>query len=388
MHPPDLSFFSTVINNETIKSTMIPIPSLPGLATTGVSFLTGVTAAAATHATNSPTSVPDTFGSKPDDENNGECKLLGSFAVFVQTALGALALLTLVYKRWRERPQRPIKVWAFDASKQVVGSILLHLANVVMAMFSAGQIQATIAKSAASAAGVDTEDKYQPNPCSWYLLNLAVDTTVGIVILIAILRILTIGASYTALARPLESIESGCYGTPPRTTWWLKQCLIYFLGLMGMKSCVFLLFQLCPWLGRVGDWALRWTEGNEAVQIAFVMFIFPLIMNGMQYYIIDTFIKNNKSSDDPASGRADGEQDDEQGGLLAAEGDHGPSIDGDGAAPQKASSLRHRVESYDPDKDGETILAVGEGESSSSNSTRTMLEEQAAEEAIEDRPRV
>lgn len=58
--------------------------------------------------------------------------------------------------------------------------------------------------------------------------------------------------------------------------------------------------------------ALRWTEGSEALQIAFVMFIFPVIMNGLQYYIIDSFIKDpaggegherlatsDRSSDDP-----------------------------------------------------------------------------------------
>jgi len=313
--------------------------------------------------------------------------------VFVQAALGALALLSLVYKRWRERPQRPIKVWAFDASKQVVGSILLHLANLVMAMFSAGQIQATIAKSAASAAGADLEDQYQPNPCSWYLLNLAIDTTIGIAILIGILKVLTIGASYTPLARPLESIESGHYGTPPKTTWWLKQCLIYFMGLMGMKTCVFLIFQLCPWLGRVGDWALRWTEGNAAVQIAFVMFIFPLIMNAMQYYIIDTFIKNNKSSDSLPSDGGDGQEDDEQGGLLAEGRDHGHSIDEDEACKDDAASLkphfqRQRVVSYDPDKDGETISSSREGESSTTNSNSASLREHAEEEAVEHRPRV
>jgi hypothetical protein len=59
-----------------------------------------------------------------------------------------------------------------------------------------------------------------------------------------------------------------------------------------MKLCVFLLFQLFPWLGWVGDWALRWTEGDERLQIAFVMFIFPLIMNAAQYWIIDNFIKD------------------------------------------------------------------------------------------------
>lgn len=97
------------------------------------------------------------------NEDDGECKLLGPFSLLVQVALGALALLSLVYKRWRERPQRPLKVWAFDASKQVFGSGMLHLANLLMSMFSAGEFE--------------IRNMYKPNPCSFYLLNLGIDVS-------------------------------------------------------------------------------------------------------------------------------------------------------------------------------------------------------------------
>jgi hypothetical protein len=103
--------------------------------------------------------------SRPGAEN-GECKLLGPFALIVQAALGALALLSLVYKRWRERPQRPLKIWAFDASKQVVGSALLHILNLLMSMLSSGQLTVKV-----------KADDYQANPCSFYLLNLAIDVS-------------------------------------------------------------------------------------------------------------------------------------------------------------------------------------------------------------------
>ena len=81
--------------------------------------------------------------------------------MFVQIALGSLALLSLVYKRWRERPQRPVKIWAFDVSKQVFGSVMLHMLNLVMSLFSAGQLE--------------IRSSYKPNPCSFYLLNLGID---------------------------------------------------------------------------------------------------------------------------------------------------------------------------------------------------------------------
>lgn len=64
-----------------------------------------------------------------------------------------------------------------------------------------------------------------------------------------------------------------------------------------MKACVFVIFKLCPWIIGVGDWALKWTEGNETVQVFFVMLFFPLIMNALQYYIIDSFIKEHRSAE-------------------------------------------------------------------------------------------
>jgi len=110
-----------------------------------------------------PTAVPNVMESQ-DPNHNGECQLLGPFSLVVQAALGALALLSLVYKRWKERPQRPVKIWAFDVSKQVFGSAMLHLANLLMSMFSAGHFEITRA--------------YQPNPCSFYLLNLGIDVSI------------------------------------------------------------------------------------------------------------------------------------------------------------------------------------------------------------------
>lgn len=264
----------------------------------------------ATNTASVPLQTPTASAARAEDiEHTGECRLLGPFAILVQAALGALALLSLVYKRWKERPQRPIKIWAFDVSKQVFGSVLLHLANLFMSMLSAGQAAGAIHRATLKAAEAG-RDHYQPNPCSFYLLNLAIDTTLGIPILIIILRLLTAGAMLTPLANPPESLRSGYYGAPPRISWWLKQSVLYFVGLLGMKFFVFVIFQLLPWIIEVGDWALRWTEGNTTIQITFVMFIFPLIMNALQYYIIDSFIKSTpnapRNEQQPAESREDG----------------------------------------------------------------------------------
>ena len=99
-----------------------------------------------------------------------------------------LALLALVYKRWRERPQRPLKIWFFDVSKQVVGSVLVHVANLLMSLLSSGQLSIKVNAMSVSgrqlgllarlmARDVNEQGKYTPNPCSFYLLNLAIDVS-------------------------------------------------------------------------------------------------------------------------------------------------------------------------------------------------------------------
>lgn len=115
-------------------------------------------------------------GQEEQDNASGECRLLGPFALVVQAALGAIALLSLVFKRWRERPRRPVKVWFFDVSKQVLGTFLLHLANLGLSMFSSGNLDAENAVQASSST-VQAADGRRPNPCSFYLLNLAIDVS-------------------------------------------------------------------------------------------------------------------------------------------------------------------------------------------------------------------
>lgn len=134
-------------------------------------------------STSSSTSSP-TSSSAPGP--NGECELLGPFAILVQATLGLAAIMSLVFKRYRERPQRPLKIWFFDVSKQVFGSVLVHIANLLMSMLSSGQFSVMaepVTVSAAAGSSIvqrvrrmtEPKDAYVPNPCSFYLLNLAID---------------------------------------------------------------------------------------------------------------------------------------------------------------------------------------------------------------------
>ncbi|TVY40012.1 Vacuolar membrane protein [Lachnellula occidentalis] len=401
--PPGLEpSLSSLLENATptsiLSSTVAAVSSILPI---GVDMPSPTIIAALASATATALSDSISFEDKPQPPpENGECSLLGPFAILVQAALGCCALLALVFKRWRERPQRPLKIWSFDVSKQVVGSVLVHISNLLMSMMSSGQFSIKVdATSVAQRRMVDANGKYRPNPCSFYLLNLAIDTTIGIPILIVLLRILTALFAMTPLGKPRESIESGNYGSPPRAWWWCKQSIIYFIGLMGMKICVLIIFLVLPWISRIGDWALRWTEGDEALQVIFVMLVFPVIMNATQYYIIDSFIKkqggeqgHERIPEEDTDSERGGDMDDDEIHLIDEEDpevsakadkankDSVATKTSSGSVTKKPSRLQTGKD-YDPQYDGENSPTVS-GSASTTERDRFVRKESGDEDTM------
>ena len=220
-----------------------------------------------------------------------------------------------------------------------------------------------------------------PQPCDrckfstpiWrcFTFTDTLQTTVGIPILIVLLRITTGLVALTPVGKPRESIESGNYGNPPKALWWLKQSIIYFFGLFGMKVCVLIIFLMMPWISIVGDWALSWTDGNEKLQIAFVMMIFPLIMNALQYYIIDSFIKKKETDHEedtaPGSRRHRYDDSEEEENAPLRHEDHESVLDSE---DEEVAKLPPRPQSkdtdeYDPDVDGDDRTVTSGSQSSS-----------------------
>jgi hypothetical protein len=158
-----------------------------------------------------------------------------------------------------------------------------------------------------------------------------------------------------------------------------------------MKLCVFFIFQLCPWMVHVGDWALRWTEGNEMIQVFFVMLFFPVIMNALQYYIIDGFIKNQWPTEHELAQSEDGDEDEDTVSRHRQRSAWDASFGSDDetevvkkparinikAPKSKINQLDTRVmDEYDPDMDGvDSPTVVGSGSGSGSTSLKKGEEE-------------
>ena len=124
------------------------------------------------------------------------------------------------------------------------------------------------------------------------------------------------------------------------------------------------------------------------VQVFFVMLFFPVVMNALQYYIIDSFIKDQEPSDHEQILSEDENEDgvDEDGGTRRRHSrgeDHNGALDSDSEnenikaatavkVPEGKSKPKLRVESkgldeYDPTVDGEGLGKDAEDKSPSSN---------------------
>jgi len=253
-------------------------------------------AALASDPTLTPTPTPIIGAPEVDGDN---CKLMGPFALFVQAVMGILVIGSLVYKRQREKPKRKWKIWALDVSKQMLGQLFVHILNIVLSDF------------VASGGG--------ENPCSLYFLNILVDTTLGVFFIYIALKYVTyflterlglegfISGQYTpplpsivpaSSTGPSTSAQSGSSRRAfrrgrPRIEYWLKQLASYLFVLFLMKMAVLVVFGFFPFLFDVGSWILGFFGSNKDFQVLFSMALFPLAMNVLQFWLIDSLLRHN-----------------------------------------------------------------------------------------------
>ncbi|KAJ2609104.1 hypothetical protein EV177_004635 [Coemansia sp. RSA 1804] len=226
----------------------------------------------------------------PSNDELLDCKLVGGFSILVQVLVGTLGFSTLMIKRHFERPQRTWTVWAFDVSKQMISGGLMHMANLLVSALSGGgnnnsnNSNGQQQQDAGSGGGGGT------NPCSWYVLNLTMDCTVGILFVALYLRLFE---RLAAWAGATKGLESGDYGTPPDWRRWAKQATIFCASMVGMKLSVVALIALFPALVVVGDVVLKPVQMADSarLQIVFVMAFWPLVLNIFESWVLDQFIK-------------------------------------------------------------------------------------------------
>lgn len=107
-----------------------------------------------------------------------------------------------------------------------------------------------------------------------------------------------------------DEYHSGHYGTPPSWRTWGKQLAVYVCSITLMKIVVLLIIGTFPSTIRAGDWLLSWLPNDDA-QVAFVVMVWPLLGNALQFVVVDSLIKGKDisfsllSTEDAEGGESD-----------------------------------------------------------------------------------
>ena len=202
--------------------------------------------------------------------------------------MGVVVLGTLVYKRHRERPRRTWRIWLMDVAKQLSGQLIVHMLNV------------TFSAVGAMSAG---------NPCSLYFLNIALDSTLGacvrfgaadagVGVICAAMHILTYFFHEVLRLPGCVSGDYGGSGSLSMHACWLRPTGVFVLSLITMKLVVLFLLSVLPFLNAFGSWLLGLFGTQRSLQVVFVMALFPMAMNMLQFWLIDSMLQHKPTRDD------------------------------------------------------------------------------------------
>ncbi|XP_069681606.1 store-operated calcium entry regulator STIMATE-like [Periplaneta americana] len=195
------------------------------------------------------------------------CNITDMFGWFLQVLLAALAFTCLILKRFCEPryERRPWLIWFYDTSKQGMGALVIHLANVYLAT------------------------TFQGDPCTWYIINFLLDSSIGLGIIYVGIRL----SQYLSRVKRWEAINFGEYGKPPSVNAWLAQCCLYVLLMVIVKICITLLIQLDFW-DEVRDFILS-PITDPKVEVVIVMLIIPFFINALMFWVTDNFLMRKSS---------------------------------------------------------------------------------------------
>jgi len=214
---------------------------------------------------------------------NTHCKLLeGTLTYFLQCILGIISLSSIYWKWVNEYPKRQIKVVIFDVSKQVIGMGFAHLLNISIALMMSKRFTIT-------------------DECRWYFINFFVDVVFGVALNFLLIKL----SSYYITKYNLTYLKTGEYSNAVSycNKSYMQQLLLWIFIILISKTILLVLIILPAHniLNDFGRWFLKPVSNNTSTELAVVMVILPLILNIIQFWIQDNFLKGKKHYIDTCS---------------------------------------------------------------------------------------
>ena len=211
------------------------------------------------------------------------CRLIpGMFGLAIQLFLVALSLGLLVLKKRIEvkYSNRTWNEFILDSSKQIVGSLWLHVLNLIFAVHLHRR-------------------NVEGDSCDWYWINIVIDCTLGTYIEYMLFRLTYRYIIPTFIKDPTarNEYESGTYDHEGemQSRLYLKQLGVWIAICTCMKFIVLIFMKLAadP-LIDLSDIFLDRFDDNPWEKLVIVMVVTPFIFNSAQLWIVDNIIKRSE----------------------------------------------------------------------------------------------
>ncbi|XP_027221025.2 store-operated calcium entry regulator STIMATE-like [Penaeus vannamei] len=192
----------------------------------------------------------------------GRDALTDSYGWFVQALLASLAFGLLILKRFCEpkKHRRSWLVWFYDTSKQGLGAMIVHFCNVFLS------------------------EAFKGDPCTWYIISFLLDSTLGLVIIWAGIRL----SIHIGQTRGMPTLIFGEYGRPPSIRAWGHQCALY-VGIMVVEKVLITGLLAFQFWSSVRDLILA-PITDPQVRVAVVVLVIPFFVNALIFWVTDNFL--------------------------------------------------------------------------------------------------
>lgn len=233
-----------------------------------------------------------------------KCRLLGGvFESLVQASLGVICVSALIVKRHNEVPQRDWYVWFLDVMKQGKTSCsVVHLTKSWCFLFiiSYSAIGSSFGHFLNIFLSVVIADSLlEADECQWYCLTYVVDSTVGTFINIVLLKFF----EHTMTRCPdCKVMNFGDYGDPPQLCIWFPQLIVWMsIVVIAKLITLYMLLQFLYPLNEIISVIFRIFHDKPQIELVLVMVVIPTIMNTIQFWVTDTFLKRKVDEEVPDS---------------------------------------------------------------------------------------
>ena len=160
---------------------------------------------------------------------------------------------------------------------------MAHLLNVIIAIFLSAQSTS------------------EGDSCVWYLINIFIDSTIGTLICCLFIYILnSLAETYN-----WKNMKSGLYfeyyvkdgklKNRLKLSMYIYQLISWLVIVIFSKFILaFLQLNIKSWLVVIGSALLYPVRNNPKIKLVIVMICFPVIMNSIQFWVTDNFLKLKK----------------------------------------------------------------------------------------------